>query len=399
VVSGIGIVSPIGCGVEAFRAGLREGTPGIRTTTRADKTGLPAAAAALIEDLPARKLAPAADTRRMDALTRFAVVATTLAMKDAGLAGRVAPERIGLFVAMSNGPTMSAQIFAEELERADIAGLGAKFFPPIVMSILGGQIGIACQLRGASFTVVDGIGAGLQALAHAHDVLQLHDELDAIVVVAADEVAPATYRCLHTLNALAPDGRGSPYDPTGPGFVPGEGSVALVIEKSAALTARGGRQYGRIAGVAFAGEPRADEALDTTGAVLADAATRALAADGGALPDLVYGLARGAAAHDRREANALHQVLGSHQPAISNLQGQLGLADASSGLYAAAAALLGLRHGEAYPARPVPGDTAREPDDLRLVRDAVRNGDFRRALVLGSSEHGNSAAVLFTHES
>ncbi len=394
VVTGIGVVSPIGFGADAFRTGLLRGTPGIAPIKRFDTVGLACDKAALIEDLPARRLAPLADTRRMDALTRFAVVAATLALKDAGLTGRIAPERIGLHVAMSGGPVGSAQIFAEALEAHGIEGLGAKFFPPIVISIVAGQVGIACQIRGASSTFIDGAGAGLQALAHAYDFLQQHDDLDAMVVVAADEVASAVYRMLDRLGSLAPEGAVSLYDSNGRGFVPGEGGAALVIERASTAAARGARSYGRIAGVAFGSEGRKDEAVDQTGARLADVATRALAAGGGAAPDIVYGLARGAGQHDQREIAGLRQVLDGQAVPVTSLNGQLGLAEATSGLYAAAAALLGMRHGEAYPTM----HAADECDALDIVAGASRTGRFDRALVLGSSQHGNSTAVLFDRE-
>jgi 3-oxoacyl-(acyl-carrier-protein) synthase len=318
-----------------------------------------------------------------------------LALKDAALAGRYPPERIGLHVAMARGPVGAAQVFSEELARVGVEALGAKFFPPIVLSILGGQIGLACQIRGASFTFIDGAGAGLQALAHAHDFLRQHDELDAILVVACDEVGQAVHTMADTLGALAPGGEVSLYHPAGAGFVPGEGSVALLVERASAASARGGRIYGHIAGVAYGSEARADEAVDDSGAVLADVAARALAQSGGAAPDLVYGLARGAGRHDRREAAALHTVLNGQSVPVSTLNAQLGLADATSGLYAATAALLGLRHGEVYSTcAPVGGDA----DGLDVVQGGVREAAFARALVLASSEHGNSAAVVFSSE-
>jgi 3-oxoacyl-[acyl-carrier-protein] synthase II len=402
VVTGIGVVSPIGFGADAFRIGLREGVAGIKPITRFDTTGLGCQMAATIEDLPARRLAPTADTRRMDALTRFAVVATTMALKDAGLAGRLAPERIGLHIAFSRGPVGSARLFAEALSAHGIAGLGAKFFPPIVYSTVGGQVGQSCQIRGASFTFLDGIGAGLQALVHAHDFLRQHTELDAVVVVAADEIEQGVFRMQDTLGMLAPGL--SLYDETGAGMVPGEGAVALVIERADAAVARNARPYGKIAGVALGNEARSDEAVDETGSVLADVATRALAA-GGAAPDVVYGLARGAARHDLREAAALRRLLKLQPVPVTSLNGQLGLADATCGLYAAAAALLGMRHGEVYPtmnAAAPPGAAAGfsrgRIEGLDIVHAEPRIGKFARSLVLGSSQHGNSSAVVFTND-
>jgi len=387
VVSGIGIVSPVGFGVEAFRAALRDGTPGAGPITRFETEQGGCHLAGLIADLPARRLAPSADTRRMDPFTQFAVVAATLALKDAGLSGKIPPEKIGLHIAMCGGPSGSAQAFAAALDQGGIAGLGAKYFPPIVFATVGGQVGQCCQIRGASFTFMDGAGAGLQALAHAHDFLQQHEELDAIVVIAADEVAPMVFKMQDRLNALAQGGTPALYDLASPGPVPGEGAVALVIEREPTALARKGKPYGRITGLALGSEGLTTD--DTTGSALADVASRAINGHSG-LPDVAFGQARGAAQQDAREAEALRQVLGSTVP-VTSLNGQLGLADAASGLYAAAAGLLALRHGETYATfgatTPVPG--------LDIVQGTGRTGDYRRALVLGASPHGNSAAMMF----
>jgi 3-oxoacyl-[acyl-carrier-protein] synthase II len=389
-ITGIGVVSPIGFGADAFRTALRGGKSGVKPITRFNPSPLALQTAAMVQDLPARRLAPAADTRRMDPITQFAVVAATLALNDAGLMGRIAPERLGLHVALSDGPASSTQLFGDELAAKGLDGLGAKFFPPIVLSTIGGMVGQSCQIRGASFTFTDGAGAGLSALAHAHDFLLQHDELDAIVVVAADEIALSVCWMAERRGDLAKDGRVSVYDPDGSGLILGEGSVALVLERTGRAKTRGGRIHGRIGGVALGAEGRRDENVDETGAILADVAMRAMAGGGEAPPDIVYGLARGAARHDRREAAALRHAFGTHPVPVTNLNGQLGFASATSGLYAAAAALLGARHGEAYPTRhagPAIGG-------LNLLRDETVTGTFNRALVLGSSEHGHSAAVL-----
>jgi 3-oxoacyl-(acyl-carrier-protein) synthase len=114
-------------------------------------------------------------------------------------------------------------------------------------------------------------------------------------------------------------------------------------------------------------------------------------AEAGHAPDLAYGLARGSPQQDLDEAAAFRQVLGDGVP-VSGLNGQLGLAAATSGLYAVAAALLGLRHGEIYPAMGV----ANPVDGLDVVRGSGRTGDYRSALVLGCSQLGSCGAVVLT---
>jgi 3-oxoacyl-[acyl-carrier-protein] synthase II len=139
------------------------------------------------------------------------------------------------------------------------------------------------------------------------------------------------------------------------------------------------------------GEASGEEAVDENGAVLAEVASRALAQDGGGLPEVVYGMARGAARHDGRETAGLRRLLGDRGVPVTCLNGQLGFAHATSGFYAAAGALLGMRHGEAYATRRA-GALA---DGLNLVQGAARSGRFGRALVVGSSEFGHSTAVVF----
>jgi len=392
VVTGIGTVAPIGVGVEAFREGLLEGKSGIVPIERFDVAGLTCRHAGLVPEFVPRKLVPTIDVRRMDMFTRFAVVATALAIKDAGLLDRLKPERIGLHVAMTRGPVTTQHAFQESLVRDGIAGLSAKHFPSMVLSSVAGQIGQACRIKGASFTFVEGAGVGLQVLAHARHYLALHPELDALVVVGIDEVGALSQRTLDYLGLLASSNHSSQvYAAQGAGLVPGEGAAAIVLERETHAAARRATPYARIDGTALVNEARVDGALDQHGYAL-EAVARQAIGHAAAFPDVVYGMARGAAQHDRREARALGRLLEGRAASLVCLTGQLGQADAAGGLLAVSAALLGLRHGEAYPSRCA----ADAPEHLPLLHTATRTGQYRRALVLGSSECGNNAALTFS---
>lgn len=372
-VTGMGIVSPIGIGKDAFHAALREGARGIAPVTRFGVAGLACAQAALVPAFSFRQFAPTVDARRMDRCTQYAVLAALLALKDAGLAIQGAPERIGLHVAMTRGPVAAQLAFQESMVQDGIANLSARHFPAMVFSTVSGQVAQACHIKGANFTFVDGVGAGLQALAHGHHYLQLHPELDALVVLAVDELGPLTCRMFDYLGYLGADG-------TGPYL--GEGAVALVLERQPAALARGHAAYGRIASVQCRNEAAFDAPPGTDGASLA-AAIHAAMADAPA-PGLVYGAGRGLAAPFGREQHALDAVFGAAAPPLACLDGQLGLAEASGSLFAAAAALLSLKLGDTYPA-------------LHGSVPAWAVGTLpRQALVLADSEYGNSAAALFS---
>lgn len=350
--------------------------------------------AGLVPAFKPQKLVPTVDVRRLDSLTRFAVLATAMAMQDAGLTGRIKPERVGLFVALTRGPVATQEAFLASLDRDGIAGLSARYFPSMVLSTLSGQIAQACRIQGSNFTFVDGAGAGLVALIQARQYLVLHPELDAIVVVAADELAQYSYRMFDRLGRLA-TGAEVPaiYSKTGSGLVLGEGAVAMVVERADSVSSRKTVPYGRIAGAAQGCEGKASERLEPSGERLEEVARQAIS-EGGRDVDLVYGMGRGVATHDMREAQALNRLLRGKNAVMSCLNGQLGLAEASSGLFAASAALLGLRHGEAYPA----GGVEDAVEDLPLVRGAVRENDYRNALVLCSTESGNNFSVVFSNE-
>lgn len=394
LVTGLGVISPIGVGLEPFLSGLRGQANGVREIDRFDTAGLGCKYGGLVPEFKPRNLIPTVDVRRFDSLTRYAVLATAMAMQDAGLAGRAQPERVGLFVALTRGPVATQEAFFESLHRDGVAGLSARHFPSMVLSTLSGQIAQACRIKGASFTFVDGAGAGLVALIQAREYLSRHPELDAIVVVAADELAPHSYRMFDRLGRLA-SGAEAPsiYSQEGSGLILGEGSVAMVVEREDSVSRRNANAYGGLVGAAQGCEGKASENIDPRGDRL-EAVARQAMAEAAKDIDLVYGQGRGVATHDMREARVLSRLLNGNTSALSCLNGQLGLAEAASGLFAASAALLGLRHGEAYPASGVEGAVS----ELPLVRGKVLEGDYRNALVLGSTESGNNFSVVFSNE-
>jgi 3-oxoacyl-(acyl-carrier-protein) synthase len=105
---------------------------------------------------------------------------------------------------------------------------------------------------------------------------------------------------------------------------------------------------------------------------------------------VIYGHGRGRAAEDRREIQALSRLTGGRAVPVCCVNGNTGLAEASSGLFSVAAAVIGMQNGEAYPI--VTG--GRFEDSLHFVQRQVRRGDYPNALIAGSTEYGNNAAVI-----
>lgn len=399
-ITGLGVVSPIGCTLESFLRSLRERQRGIGPVDRFTPRQNGSRSAGLVRDFQPRLLLPTIDTRRLDRLNQYTTVAAGLALKDAGLpGGRIPEERLGVVVSLTRGPVSTQEQFLQSLRQNGIEQLSPKHFPSMVVSTVAGHVSQAFRLRGLASTVVEGTGSGLHALIHAYELLRESDTLDAVVVVAADEVGALFYRLYERLGLLAPgehDDVLRPYDPEAEGMVLGEGAAALVLERRTSVRARGARSRALLQGCGQTADGRGPVKLEPEGLWLEKAMRQALAearveVDG---IDAIYGHGRGDRAHDVRELHALRRLLGQRQIPVGCVLGNTGVAEAASSLFSVAAAVLGQERGEAYPI--LSGGPL--PRTLDFVHEGVRAGTYRRTLIVASTESGNNAAVVLGHE-
>lgn len=400
LITGMGVLSPVGFSPADFAAALRTARTGVDFIDRFDHGDGRGCHAGLLKGFQPRKLAPTVDTRRMDRLTQYAVVATSLALRDADPRNRFEPTRLGLTVALTRGPVSTQERFLESLYRDGIERMSAKHFPSMVLSTLSGEIAQACRIKGATLTLVDGRTAGLRGLLAACDYLRQSDELDALIVVAADEIGSLFFRLFERLDMVADTrvhgSRPRPYDPDAGGAILGEGAVALVLERKASARARNARAYAQVSGSGMTADAWPECGLEPQGRWLEQAVRLALAEaklDLDAI-DAVYGHGCGEPRYDSRELQTLGRLLENRAIPVGCVVGHLGLAEASCGLFTVAAALLGMRHGEVYPV--VTGGVL--PAAPAFARDEARTGHYRHTLVLGSTEHGNNASVVLSRD-
>jgi 3-oxoacyl-[acyl-carrier-protein] synthase II len=402
VITGVGVVSSIGSGSAEFVEALRQGRCGIGPIDRFDVSDCRSRRAGLIRDFKPRRLVPTLDLRRLDLLNQYAAVAAGLALKEAGLdRAPLPPERVGMVMGLTRGPVGAQERFLESLKNDGIEGLSAKHFPSMVISTAGGQVSQAFGCMGINSTLVDGVTAGLHALIHAFELLRQNDGQDAVVVVAADEIAALLFRVLDRLGVLAPTGENAealrPYDPGAIGMIMGEGAAALVLERASSAAGRGATVLAEVAGYGLAGDGGSPSYLqpEPSGRQLERAIRLALeeARIGPEVLDVVYGHGRGIPAQDQREVQAVGRVLAGRPVPVGCVLGHIGVAEAASGLFSVAAAVLGMARSEAY---PVAGGDNSLAGGLAYVRGGPLAGSYRRALVAGSTETGNNAAVVLT---
>ncbi|MBA4067255.1 MAG: hypothetical protein C0501_26820 [Isosphaera sp.] len=365
VLTGFGVISPVGSGPAAFWAAVRAGTPGVRTITHLDPSHLPSRMAGEVRDFSAKALIDKGYRRTLNAMARtveFGVIGCQLAMADAGLGkGAVAPERIGVEFASVMGATElddlgpASRLSIRPGEAApDMPAWGRdglEQVPPLWMlkylpNMPACHATILYDIQGPSNTQIPGDTAGPVALGEALRILR-RGAADVMLVGGSEaKVHPLS---LSRFNLFAqfsrrnddPEGAIRPFDRDRDGTAPGEGVAAFTLEGLDHALARKATIYGEVLAVAGG----VDRGL--TGAGLARVIRNALAAAGVQPGDVDHVNAHGTGTTrgDAFEARGVAEVFGRSVPVFAPLS-RFGNLGAASGLMELGCSVLALKHGE-----------------------------------------------------
>jgi 3-oxoacyl-[acyl-carrier-protein] synthase II len=251
VVSGLGVVSGFGLGVDAWREGVASGKTAISKITAFD--GAPYGSEFGVEPFPlgAKPLAAQGLWRHLAGYGRQALAATTFAFQDAGLKtngpGR---ENVGLIFATGYGPIETAVELMQGLNSPE--GASALSFANATVNAAAGAVCQALTLRGPTTTVASGGASAILALDTAMQLIQT-GAADRLVLLSIDDFCEAVVMERSKHDPLAADGKMRPYDEKRGGTVLGSAAVALLIEAEDIVDARGGRKYAEVTGVAHSG--------------------------------------------------------------------------------------------------------------------------------------------------
>jgi 3-oxoacyl-[acyl-carrier-protein] synthase II len=341
VVTGVAALTPAGCTPEDAYEAVRSG----RDCT-SEEDGVRIGRVRLDPELAL----PPKERRRLDRLGTFAVVASRLALADAGLAVTEAvQDRVGVVFGTALGPMEAMEDFARPLVEEGPAGASPAVFPNTVYNAAAGQVAMRLRTLGVTSTVTAGHAAGASALCYGADLLRA-DRADAVVCVAADVLTPSVVRAYQELGLL---GRGAGTGRQAPALA--EAGVALVLERRSAARARGARVLAQLDAHGSASDARGVGRWDPRGGGAERAMRLALSAAGvgvEAVTDVWTGQAgiRGA---DAAEDRALDRVFGAngHRPRVHAAKRLLGEPLGAGGALGAALAVTGWRRG--MPGGPV----------------------------------------------
>jgi 3-oxoacyl-[acyl-carrier-protein] synthase II len=407
-ITGIGLVTPIGTGVDAVRAGLREARSPIKRIDRFDTSAFRSQVAAQVDDFDPLAWMPPKTARQLDRFSQFGLVAGRLALDDArltpGEGGAASPERIGIYL----GSALGGIAYAEEQHERYLEKGIRQVAPNLALAVFGGaapaNLGIALDVRGPILSTANSCASGAVALGEALGDLR-EGRVDAAIAGGCEiPLSPLAFGAFDIIRALSaghndePDRAARPFDIGRDGFVMGEGAALLVLEDAETAASRGATPYAELLGYGATSDayhmvqPRADgrEAARAASIALEDADTLPEAID------YVNAHASSTPIGDVAEARAIVTALGERAATVpvSGTKALYGHPLGASGAIEAAICALAIRDGWA----PASVNLVEpDPDSAALLPGLLREGlegTYRRVLSTSFGFGGLNAALV-----
>jgi 3-oxoacyl-[acyl-carrier-protein] synthase II len=398
VVTGIGVLSPIGIGRESFVEGLLLGRTGFSGISLFDTAPYSVRTAGEIRDFDPVRFLGKKGLRTLDRSTRLLSTASVLALEDAGLSVTEGNTRsTGVAVGTTFGSLHSISQFDRDGLIEGPRYVNPSFFPNTVINSPASQVSIRLKIKGFNTTISTGFCSGLDALSYAADFISL-GRAEMVLAGAVEELCEETFRGFHDLGWLSGGGGSEPlscpFDARRDGIVLSEGATVLVLEDLGHALERGADILAVVRGCGNCFEPSADRSFKHGGMGLINAMKAALEAASCAPEDvgLVSAGANSTKGLDRMEANVLKEVFGQRPVPVSAIKSMLGESFSAGGGLSLAAAACAIKEGFIP---PTVNYRERDPEcDLDIVTEARRE-KVDNVLVIASDPYGfNSAALL-----
>ena len=403
VITGVGAVTPLGIGAEAFWAGLTAGHSGIRTIQGFDPSGLEVRIAGEVPDFVPKDFMDFKAARRMDRFAQFGVAAAREAIEASGL--RITDEnseRIGVMVNTGGGgiPTFESEVL--NLSTKGAKRVGPFLIPLFAPNMASAQVAITFGIHGPTVTSVAACAAGVQAFVDAVHLLQRGDA-DVVITGGTEAgITPVAIASLTNMGALSrrtgdPAEASRPFDKGRDGFVFSEGSAIMVLETEEHAARRGASVICEVSGGAYTSDAFHITAPDPTGRGAIGAMRGALARAGLEPRNIDYVAAHATATQvgDVGETRSLKAVFGDHAHAlaISANKSMLGHLLGAAGAVSSLACVLAIRDGIAPPTINL---TDPDPEcDLDYVPNVARQVTVRAAMANGFGFGGQNASAIF----
>jgi 3-oxoacyl-[acyl-carrier-protein] synthase II len=402
VITGIGLVSPLGIGTSENWEALMAGRKGVGPITRFDASEFPCRIAGEVVGFDPLEFIEKKEVKKCDLFIQFALAASQFAMEDSGLVvGEANAENVGVFIGSGIGGLPLIETMHTLLLERGPSRISPFFIPGLIVNMAAGQVSIRWGARGPNSAVCTACTTGLHAVGDAFRVIQ-HGEADAMIAGGTEGViTPLAVGGFTAMRALTtrndePQRASRPWDRDRDGFVIGEGAGILVLEELESARRREAPIYAEIVGYGMSADAYHISAPHPEGIGAAAVMRRALA-DAGLPPESIgYINAHGTSTllGDLAEVKAVHDVFGEHafRLAVSSTKSGMGHLLGAAGGVEAGILALALHHQTLPPTLNLehPGEGC----DLDFVPLVPRETDLEYALTNSFGFGGTNGALI-----
>lgn len=402
VVTGLGVVSPVGNEVNTFWENIAAGRSGIDFIKRVDKEQFPVSVAAEVKDFDPTAYIDKKEARRMDLFTQYAVAAAKMAVADANLTiDESNAERVGVWIGCGIGGMDTYEKQLRNFISKGYKRVSPFFVPMLIPDMASGQVSIHTGAKGINNCSVTACASGANSIGDAFKAVQ-RGQVDYIITGGTE--APMTnmaFAGFSSMKALSfnedPKTASRPFDKNRDGFVMGEGAGILVLESLESAKARGAHIYAEIVGYGATGDAHHITAPAEGGEGGARAMKQALD-DAGINPtDVDYINAHGTSTelNDKYETAAIKTVFGDHayQLAVSSTKSMTGHLLGAAGGIEAVISVKAIENGVIPPT--INYETPDEECDLDYVPNAARNQTVNVVVSNSLGFGGHNASLIF----
>ncbi len=403
VITGLGMVSPLGTGVEKSWEGALKGRSGVRAITRFDAGDYPVRIAGEVTDFDPLEVMEKKELKKMDLFIQYALYAGVKAFEDSGYEiTEENAERVGVYIGAGIGGLGAIEHWHNVLKAKGPERVTPFFIPMVIINLASGQVSIKIGAKGPNSSSVTACATGTHSIGDAFRIIQ-RGEADCMIAGGAEStITPLCIAGFNAMKALSrrnddPPGASRPFERDRDGFVVGEGAGVLFLEELESARKRGARIYAELAGYGMNSDAYHITAPSVDGVGAARCMELALE-DAGLNPEEIDHInAHGTSTYynDLYETKAIKKVFGDHAAriAVSATKSMTGHLLGGAGGIEAVFTTLAIKDGVVPPT--INYDTPDPECDLDYVPNEARDLRVRSALSSSFGFGGTNAVLAF----
>jgi len=403
VITGLGLVTPVGIGVEASWEGLCAGRSGIDEITRFDASGYATRIAAEVKDFHPQDFLPRKEARRTSLFIAYAIAATRMAMDASGLKiDKSNEERVGVVTGCGLGGLSILEEITRVVDNKGPKRVTPFFIPMMIGNMAPGMISIHFGAKGPNASVATACAAGSHAIGDAYKLIQ-RGAADAMIAGGVEStITPTGIAGFNAMKALStrndePHKASRPFDRDRDGFIIGEGGGIVILETLENALERGAHIYAEVAGYGMSGDAYHITSPPPDGAGAIRCINAALSDAGLSYRDIDYINAHGTSTplNDLYETRAIKAVFKdkAHTIPVSSTKSMTGHLLGAAGGVEAVFATLAIHESILPPT--INYENAAEECDLDYVPNVARKQAINTAMSNSFGFGGTNAALIF----